>query len=558
MIVAILPIRPTVRPGNMGHARPPGLIRTARAIPGIAGLLLLALLTVSCDRPAPARAACRPVSTGSAVGGGHGVTIRQNGSLWTWGENASGQLGDETTARNDRPTWIRSVGRVVAIAASGKSSLAVDADGRVWAWGALFDGRFRVSGEPATVAAVPPAVAVAGGNRYALALTREGTVFEWGFELDAPALPGEEPLAPRMRPGLTDIVAIAVSPTGDHALALGRNGHVTAWGNGRWGQLGDGTGGALFNPNPYQGNVEVSGLTDVTAISAGAYHSLALRRDGSVWSWGSNFHGQLGDGGTSDHNIPFHVPLPGPALAVHAGPSYSFAIARAQGRLMAWGEGPFGNGAASTRSLSPMMTTELENLTAVWSGYVFGGRTGPSFRGGGAIEFPPVPTEVGNARPTIVVLVQQGGQVLGWGARGDPRGGEIAAPWTGDGTANDRLSPTPMAVDANPPHWSDEEINAGLTATRTGPDRARIMWPAATDSSGRIRSYQIYQDAVWLLGVPGTTTSYEATGLQEDRDYVFSVGAVDEAGLGTCNDLLAQLRLRPDGGLDVSAPTPSG
>jgi alpha-tubulin suppressor-like RCC1 family protein len=97
--------------------------------------------------------------------------------------------------------------------------------------------------------------------------------------------------------GLTSGVS-AIAAGGDHSIALKSDGTVWAWGDNQLGQLGNGNNIASNTP------VQVSGLTDVTAIAAGDNHSLALKDDGTVWAWGDNQFGQLGDGTNSTRNIP--------------------------------------------------------------------------------------------------------------------------------------------------------------------------------------------------------------------------------------------------------------
>ncbi|MCC7210433.1 MAG: RCC1 repeat- and reductase domain-containing protein, partial [Candidatus Brocadia sp.] len=92
-----------------------------------------------------------------------------------------------------------------------------------------------------------------------------------------------------------------ISGGASHTIALKSDGTVWAWGANTWGQLGDGT----KNYSNYR--VQVVGLTDVIAIAAGSYHTVALKSDGTVWTWGSNLYGQLGDGTNTNRNTPVQV-----------------------------------------------------------------------------------------------------------------------------------------------------------------------------------------------------------------------------------------------------------
>jgi alpha-tubulin suppressor-like RCC1 family protein len=195
---------------------------------------------------------------------------------------------------------------VVAIAAGESHTVVTFRDGTTQRWG---QGDAPVStNQPA---ATPQYVAVAPSKAHTVALKKDGTVVSWGANwsecwqladgttmgsaqpvpvigldgLEAtgwPVIPYEAPFRP-----LSGVKAIAAG--GFHSLALKTDGTIWAWGcNYFWGQLGDGT--CEWRPNP----VRVAGLSNVVAIAAGKYHSVALCADGSVWTWGANQHGQLG------------------------------------------------------------------------------------------------------------------------------------------------------------------------------------------------------------------------------------------------------------------------
>jgi hypothetical protein len=184
---------------------------------------------------------------------------------------------------------------------------------------------------PIRVLGVEHAVAIAAGSAHSLALEADGTVWAWGRN-DSGQL-GSGQRGDRHRPVRVDTLdgVTAIAAGASHSLALKADGTVWAWGWNAHGQLGDGT-VAASHPSP----VRVSGLEHVVAIAAGGYldalfatigHSLALRRDGTVWAWGWNKLGQLGDGGGDDRRVP--VPVAGlrGVTAIAAGGSHSLALA---------------------------------------------------------------------------------------------------------------------------------------------------------------------------------------------------------------------------------------
>lgn len=144
---------------------------------------------------------------------------------------------------------------------------------------------------------VPPAIS--SGYWHTVALRSDGTVWTWGGNFSGQLGDGTMTLrtVPTPVSGLTGVSAISAG--WQHTVALRSDGTVLAWGDNHWGQLGDDTTTAHLSP------VRVSGLTGVTAISAGGWHfTVALRHDGTVWAWGNNAFGLLGDGTTTNRLTP--------------------------------------------------------------------------------------------------------------------------------------------------------------------------------------------------------------------------------------------------------------
>jgi alpha-tubulin suppressor-like RCC1 family protein len=224
-----------------------------------------------------------------AAGGGHALVLKRDQTVWAWGANGSGQLGDGTTLDRSAPVPVRGLGSVSAVAGGGSHSLALEADGSLWAWGAndsgqLGDGTTIPSASPVQVGGMGGAVvsAVSGGSAHSFALTVDGTVWAWGA--NGAGQLGDGTTAQRTAPvrvtGLTAAFITAISGGTDHSLALDDGGTVWAWGANDAGQLGDGTTTSRITPAP------VTGLTNVTAIAATNRRSFALKDDGTVWVWG--------------------------------------------------------------------------------------------------------------------------------------------------------------------------------------------------------------------------------------------------------------------------------
>lgn len=243
----------------------------------------------------------------------HSLALKRDGTVWAWGGNWYGQLGNGTLdSGTSLPAQVIGLTSVTAIAAGGAHGLALISDGTVWAWGSNYQGELGdgttvgTRSTPAPVSNLTGVVALASGSQHCLALKSDGTVWAWGREDNGQL--GDGQMSGIMRtPGqvsvLTGIAGIASGYW--HSFALKSDGTVWAWGLGDVGQLGDGT-TTTTRATPAQ----VSALTGVVALEGGDLHSLAIKSDGTVWAWGSNLYGQLGDGTTVNKSVPTQVILP--------------------------------------------------------------------------------------------------------------------------------------------------------------------------------------------------------------------------------------------------------
>jgi alpha-tubulin suppressor-like RCC1 family protein/subtilisin family serine protease len=285
-----------------------------------------------------------------SAGGIHTLAVKTDGTVWAWGSNQYGQVGvqEQFNFMRTRPVQLPGLSGFTAVAAGGRHSLALKSDGTVWAWGTNTEGQVgngtfsQVVTEPVQVTGLSNVRAIAAGPNYSLAVKTDGTVWGWGSN----AVGGFPPVGgvlglqnafststPVQLAGLSNVSTVAAG--GYHALALKSDGTVVSWGNNQYGQLGDN--GGTSSPTPRA----VSGLSNVTAVAAGIEHALALKSDGTVWAWGRNFAGQVGDGTTTDRKVPVHVSLGANATAVAAGLQHS-AAALADGTVRTWGSNSSG------------------------------------------------------------------------------------------------------------------------------------------------------------------------------------------------------------------------
>lgn len=241
-----------------------------------------------------------------------------DGSVWTWGYNGDGELGNGTTTNSPTPVQVKGPGGVgfltgvVKVAAGERTIVALKADGTVWAWGS--NAGDVLGNNDAAVTMVTTPVQVVGLNGvgflsgiaaigmhsfHALAVASDGTVFAWGNDpygqlgngFTPPGGPFSipSPVVVSTISGLTNKLSLATG--GEHSLAADPgSGKAWGWGWNVYGQVGDATQNQRLTPS------QVVASVSFTEVAAGTWHSIGLGSDGSVWTWGYNFYGELGNG----------------------------------------------------------------------------------------------------------------------------------------------------------------------------------------------------------------------------------------------------------------------
>jgi alpha-tubulin suppressor-like RCC1 family protein len=351
----------------------------------------------------------------------HTVALKSDGTVWTWGDNTYGQLGVDpsTTPQSADPVQVPGLSNVKAVAAGGYHCFALLHNGDVYAWGdntygQLGDGTTDGSFSPVlTDSDVHGSTAIAAGAYHSLAL-RGDTVYAWGLNssgqlginsttdslLPVRVMRADDPTRDEMK----HVTAIAAGSY--HSLAVKDDGTVWTWGDNTYGQLGDAT------PSQRPFADVVTNLSGITGIAAGAAHSLA-HEGGIVHAWGDNAYGQLGDNTGVSSSSPVQLTGIQDVTELKAGDYHSIAL-KDNGEVWVWGlnaSGQLGDG------------TQDDSLLPI---QVFGITDGGAVCGGGS--------------HTIVLL--NDGTLMTWGLNDK---GQL-----GDGTTTSpQLLPIPGQIDLN-------------------------------------------------------------------------------------------------------------
>ncbi|MEQ1553008.1 MAG: T9SS type A sorting domain-containing protein [Ferruginibacter sp.] len=309
-----------------------------------------------------------------ASGSYHNIAIKNDGTLWAWGSNASGQLGiGSTIGINSYETVPKQIGTATnwqSINSSNENSFAIKTDGTLWAWGGNVSGELGLGDNtnkniPIQVGTSTNWQNVAAGGSHTIALKTDGTIWTWGTNFNGQLGNGNNLASniPIQIGSATDWKTIAVGST--HSLAIKLDGTLWVWGNNINGQLGLGNNVSSNIP------IKLGIATDWKNIAAGNGYTVAVKTDATLWIWGRNDQAQLGNGTFVDTNTPFQLLTNVAFQSINDIGIGHTIIIKTDGKLWAWGNNNswqlgLGNNATIT---TPIQSGTINTWSTISSGY---------------------------------------------------------------------------------------------------------------------------------------------------------------------------------------------
>lgn len=312
------------------------------------------------------------------------AAIRTNGTLWTWGSGLNGRLGLGNTSNKSTPTQVGANTDWTDVMCLRDSMIARRSNGTLWAWGSQL--RWPVLGLGISNVTVESPLQIGSGSnwtslseepglRHSHAIDSSGRLWGWGFNTNG-QVGINSTITARYGPvqvgtGSTDNWSYVTNGR-FHTIAARSDGTLWAWGQNTSGQLGDGT--VTNRSSPVQID---SGLTSWTRIACSSNNTAIIRSNGTLWIWGGNFRGQLGQGNTTSASSPVQVGTDTDWVDVSTSSETTFAI-KTNGTLWGWGRNDvsfttlFGQWSAATNVSSPIQigSGSTGNWQRVYQGYM--------------------------------------------------------------------------------------------------------------------------------------------------------------------------------------------
>ena len=296
-----------------------------------------------------------------ACGYSHTNVIKTDGTLWTWGYNTNGQLGDNTIVSKSSPVQTIAGGtNWKQVSAGFVHTAAIKTDGTLWLWGYNGEGglgdntQVHKSSPVQTIAGGTNWKQVAGGGNHIAAIKTDGTLWLWGYNNKGGL--GDNSIVPKSSPVQTIAGGTnwkQVSCGQYYTAAIKTDGTLWGWGDNTYGQLGDNT--IAYKSSPVQ---TIAGGTKWKQVACGSYHTAAIKTDGTLWLWGYDNSGQLGDNTRTNKSSLVQTIAGGTNWKQVACGSVHTTAIKTDGTLWSWGfnnSGQLGDNTVIAKS-SPVQT----------------------------------------------------------------------------------------------------------------------------------------------------------------------------------------------------------
>ena len=278
-----------------------------------------------------------------AAGDNHTMAIKNNGTLWAWGRNNYGQLGDGTTVNKNTPFLVNNDSDWKTISLDYEFTIALKNNGTLWGWG---KNNTKQLGNPNTAPIYLPTQIGSDSNwktidtgfQKSVALKIDNTFWGWGSGANGVFGDGNGNLTLNIPTQTLPNTDWQKTSTGDTTLAIKADGSLWAWGENSFGSVGNGN---FLNNGPNYVPNHIGAATDWISVSMGRYASRAINSGGSLFCWGYNIVGQVGDGTTANRNAPTPVGLGNIWLTTSGGLFYSIGLTTNH-TLWAWGDNSYG------------------------------------------------------------------------------------------------------------------------------------------------------------------------------------------------------------------------
>jgi alpha-tubulin suppressor-like RCC1 family protein len=274
----------------------------------------------------------------------HNLAIKNDGTLWAWGYNFYGQLGFDAGVDYLTPMQVGTDNDWSKVACGMFFSMAIKADGTLWGWGSNDFGQVDESNSsnfilvPTQISSATNWVEVTCGDAHSLALTNEGEMYGSGFNFFGAVGNGNSGAGSQavLQQIGNDQTWLSIAAGDSHSLAVRSDNTLWSWGTSTSGELGN---GVLYSQNTIP--TQVGTETNWAKVFSGEYFSLGIKTDGTLWAWGSNGYGQLGIGNNDQQLSPVQVGTDNNWTSAQGGREHTIAL-KDDDSAMTWGRNTYG------------------------------------------------------------------------------------------------------------------------------------------------------------------------------------------------------------------------